>query len=172
VATAAKVTTNTPAQRGNSEDEEAGAESMAVEGGKHHANQYNEDAEALGPAMEESEKMAEADWEQLGKATKKKKTRETLVSESKRTCMQAKLWDYVRACRTDAQEREREYNKRLKRRENKRMMPQIPPPPPQPVEEVTRTRLMQVWWLENEISAAYHIGSRAHIAHCEKRWRT
>jgi hypothetical protein len=99
--------------------------------------------------------MAEADWEQLGEAAKKKKTRATFVGESKRTYMNAKRSNYVRAFRTDAQERKREWHKQVKRRENRRMMPQTSPPP-QPVEEEIRSRLTQVWWLENEISAVHH----------------
>jgi hypothetical protein len=49
----------------------------------------------------------------------------------------------------------REYKKEVAKRENRRMMPRAPPPQEEAEEEVTRSRITQLWWLEHEITAVH-----------------
>jgi hypothetical protein len=136
-----------------SSDDESEAEPMDVEDDAVYAKRHDDDMEASGPDKGEPEKMANADWGQLGETTKSKENRENFVRDTAETKKyeKAKRSDFVRECRTGVQQRKREWKKAKQKREN-RKMPQTPPPREQE-EGVPRSRLTQVWWLENEILA-------------------
>ena len=85
------------------------------------------------------------------------------MRDSAKTYMQVKRSEYVRECRTGVQQRRREWKKTKQKRENRKAMPQTQPPREQE-EEGSRSRLTQVWWLENEISAVHHHLKKAHSA--------
>jgi hypothetical protein len=108
VAAVTKVTIDTPASKNDSSDNESEAEPMDVEDDEVYANRYEADMDVSGPVKEESERMAEADWEQLGETTKAKTNRQEFVRDSAKTYMKAKRSVNVRECRTGVQQRRRE----------------------------------------------------------------
>ena len=96
-----------------SSDDESEAEPMDVEDDAVYAKRQDDDMEASGPDKGEPEKMANADWGQLGETTKSKENRENFVRDTAETKKyeKAKRSDFVRECRTGVQQRKREWKK-------------------------------------------------------------
>jgi hypothetical protein len=65
-----------------SDGSEAEAEPMDVEEDEVYAKRYGDDMETSEPDKKESEKMANADWEQLGESAKSKKNRANFVRDT------------------------------------------------------------------------------------------
>ena len=99
----------------DSRDGDSEAEPMDVEDDAVYAKRHGDNMEVSGPDKEESEQMANADWEQLGETTKSKENREKFVRDTAKTYEKARRSDYVRECRTGVQQRRREWKKAKKR---------------------------------------------------------
>jgi hypothetical protein len=65
----------------------------------------------LGTALEEPERVAGADWYQLGEGAKWQRGRDSFVEETAKTYMKARTSNYVQACRVDAQDQKWEWKK-------------------------------------------------------------
>jgi hypothetical protein len=137
--------------------EESEPEPMDVEDDAVYAQQYDADMDVSGPDKEESEKLANEDWKQLSETSKASSNQETFVREATKTYQKAKRSDYVKECRTGVQQRRREWRKAQKQKENR----QMPATPPTQEEAAPRSRLTQVWWLENGIQAVHYYYKKA-----------
>jgi hypothetical protein len=89
-----------------------------------------------------------------------KSNKEKFVRDATKTYQRAKRSDYVKECRTGIQQKNRDWKKAKQQREN-RKMPATPPRQEQE-EEVPKSRLTQVWWLEHELGAVHYHLQRAH----------
>ena len=74
----------------DSRDGDSEAEPMDVEDDAVYAKRHGDNMEVSGPDKEESEQMANADWEQLGETTKSKENREKFVRDTAKTYEKAR----------------------------------------------------------------------------------
>jgi hypothetical protein len=135
----------------DSHDGDSEAEPMDVEDDAVYAKRYDDDMEVSGPVFRT--KKSRSRWRTpTGNSWERQQTLRRIEKIScgtrlKHMYEKAKRSDYVRKCRTGVQHRRREWKKAKQKREN-RKMPHTPPPRAQE-EGVPRSRLTQVWWLEN-----------------------
>ena len=144
-----------------SEDEEV-PEPMEVEEDSVYAKRYDEDMQVCGPDKEVAEAMAKQDWKQLGATQKGKSNQEKFERDATKTYQRAKRSDYVKACRTEIMQKRREWKKAKQKKDNRVKMPQTPPREQELEEETPKTRLTQMWWLEQDLGAVHYHAQRAH----------
>jgi hypothetical protein len=118
--------------------------------------QYDTDSSV----MKECQDEAMADWEDIPTELKQARKKKEFTEETAKKYWKMRAADFVREKRASVLHNNRGAKKQETRRANREGMA-TPPPQEPPEEEKVKSRITNLWWLENELRT---IGMRAQPA--------